>query len=519
MVKRSIRAQFLQNVCSGWLAQFSAAIVGVLMLPYNLHYLGKDVYGISVLAVSMVAMLEFLSLGMRPALLRFFSQSLAENDQEEFRAISSVSQLLLGGAGLLGVAITLAAIPWFLRFYEIPEEHAHSTAILLACLAGMFFVQISSITFNSVLLANCRHDISNVNMIAVSWLRFLLLIFFYHLAGPSLAMLGLSMLIASLLGLLSSATFAFRQVGNRMLFSVRSLSLAVLPPLFSVSFLAILDSVCFSISMQVPLLIIGKNLGVDSAALFAPVMVIALFLSAFLCHASAPLAPLAALDRINNEGRNISDWAMLSGELLSNIGYACVAACALFMPDILRIWLGKDFVAVSPVVVVFVIGIVYTHSQAANFNLALGAGTIAYAAYSMAALAGFVSLGTLVGTLYFHWGLLEIALWISALRVSRSPVFLAWIYSKSFHYSFRRYFFRVYLKPAFATGLFLVLFHVFKGFFQTDECGLPFLLVEMSAVGILYAPFVWFLGLSGETRDYLLKKRLPGKNCQEKVQI
>jgi len=39
------KRQFIKNVGSGWLAQTSAAVVGFIMLPYNLSHLGNEVYG------------------------------------------------------------------------------------------------------------------------------------------------------------------------------------------------------------------------------------------------------------------------------------------------------------------------------------------------------------------------------------------------------------------------------------------------------------------------------------------
>jgi len=50
------RRQLARNVGFGWLAQGSAAIVGFIMLPYNLSHLGNEVYGISVFAVSAIAL-------------------------------------------------------------------------------------------------------------------------------------------------------------------------------------------------------------------------------------------------------------------------------------------------------------------------------------------------------------------------------------------------------------------------------------------------------------------------------
>ena len=503
------KQQFIKNVGSGWLAQTSAAIVGFIMLPYNLSHLGHEVYGISVLAVSAIAMLDFLSLGMGPALLRFFSQAIAKNDKVEITSLSSTSQLILGGLGLLGCLIILAGIPWFLQFYEIAPAHHHETVILLICLAVIFFQRFHTMVFANIVMASQRFDLVNFNSIVTSWLRLALLIFFYTMFNSSLAELGLATVLANTFNYLLTIAFSLQQQGKSVLFSPRQVTLSCLPTLFSFSALTLVNTIFFAASIQLPVMIIGKTLGKEMAAFFAPAVLVATYFSSIMGQIAGPLTPLASRDLVQNQGKNIGRWATLLGQVIAAVGYGCIFLSILFMPDILRLWLGAGFTWMSATVTILLTGIVYAQIQVINYNLALGASTIAPVAYSSVVMAILTSLGTLLGTMYWYWGLLQIAVCITTVRILRNTFFLAGMYSRLFHYSFVDYFFKVYIKPAFGGVLLLVAGLLGQRWLVINTSpGLLLLGAEIIAVGCLYLGLTWIFGLSAETKQLLFKKKI-----------
>ena len=501
-----IKKQLLKNACSGWLAQLSAAIVGFVMLPYNLKHLGKELYAINVLAVSAIAMMQFLNLGMGPALLRFFAQAITRKDQREIKVLSSTAQLILGTLGLVGALVIVAAIPWFHRFYEVPVEFRRGAGILLLCMAGSFFMEFHGMVFQSIVLANNRYDLVNIQKITSSWLRFLLLVIFYNVFTPSLAFLGLALLLGGVYNYVALIAMSLRESGSAVFFSFSCVRLARLPELFSFSVLTMIQSVFFSASIQVPFLILGKTLGKESATLFTPAMLIATYLSVFLWQIASPLTPLAARDRVQTGGDNIGRWALSFGQIVACAGYGCIFASIAFMPDILRIWLGNDFVAVAVVVTVVAVGNVYSSIQSVNYSLALGSSTIAPVAYSSVVMAFLTSLGTLLGTLWWNWGLWEIAICMTVVRVLRNTFFLSWVYSRLFKYSFRRYFFRVYIQPAIGGIVLLAVVLTVKRQFPNFSPGFMLLGLETVVVGMVYAMITWSFGLNRETRSMLLKR-------------
>jgi len=505
-----VKQQFIRNTFSGWFAQFSAAIVGFIMLPYNISHLGKDVYGISVVAVSAIALLQFLSLGMRPALLRFFSQTIAKKDREEMIVLSSTSQLLLGGLGLAGCLIILAGTPWFIRFYEIDPDHHLETQCLLFCMGITFFLQFHSIVFTNIVFASNRYDLVNLRSVFSSWLRLGALFFLYSFFTPSLTLLGIALLFGGAYNYLTLFWFCFREHGRRVaFFSPKKVALSRLPSVFAFSGYTMLNSIFFTASIQIPVMIIGKTLGKEMATAFAPAVLIATYLASVLGQIASPLTPLASRDTVKTGGKNIARWAIHMGQLVACVGYGCIFMAIFFIPDVLRLWLGNDFVWTSSAVVVLISGIVYASIQAVNYNLALGASSIAPIAYSSVVMAILTSFGTLLGTMYWNWSLLEVALCITIVRILRNTFFLSWIYSKLFSYDYSDYFIKVYVKPVLPGLLTYLLVLVLRQFVFPISAGFVVLGMEIACIAFVYVIFTWYFGLGKEIKAaiFMVKKK------------
>ena len=63
-----------RNVLFNWFGTIASMAVGFFLSPFILHRLGNVAYGVWVLAISVVAYLNFLDLGMQNSVLRFVSK-------------------------------------------------------------------------------------------------------------------------------------------------------------------------------------------------------------------------------------------------------------------------------------------------------------------------------------------------------------------------------------------------------------------------------------------------------------
>lgn len=468
----STKKRFLCNIGSGWLTVMTNILVGVFTLPINLHYLGKEVYGVSVLATSVLLILHQLNFGMGPTLVRFFSQAVADGDDDVFRKTSSTAQVFTGGVGLIGGVVFMACFHWFCERYEISGELKTSTFFLFCGMAFMLWEQLYTITFGAILQSFQRLDVSNYTRSALITMRVILLVIFYKFVSRTLISLGIVLCLESTLRLLVLFSFALRYGGSKTIFSPKNIDVGLVPKLFSFGALVFLNSLSYGLSIQIPCLIIGAQLGNAAVADFSAAHTVSSFLSSILAVIVVPLTPLACIEA-KKGGERLGVWAVSIGQVVACIGCCTVLIICLFGDDWITVWLGPSFAWTRLIVIIMATASVLATISNTNYTIALGASTIAPVAWSSFVMAIMVTAGTWIG---LHWhlfesisvfhlrtqsaigsGLLGVACLIFFVRVVRNVFFLTGVYSKKFNYSFWKYVYKVFLVP-FAMMFLVILF-------------------------------------------------------------
>ncbi|MBA2879996.1 O-antigen/teichoic acid export membrane protein [Desulfosalsimonas propionicica] len=447
------KKQFALNAASGWMAQLTFALVGFILLPYIIMRLGEQGYGIYQLARSALVFFMFLQLGMGPTLIRFFAKAIAKNDTTELQRINSTAQCLLGGLGLLASLLGLALIPIFVRFYEIPPDFAYDTTGLLICMVISLFMNMTVIVPQGLVFAANRYDLANCIEISSHLIRLVLIVALFELLYPSILFVGLSILVSQLFRFLALFGIAVTHVGKSAFISIHHVSKSSLRKVLGFSMLNLTNSVAGAVVFQSPILIIGKVLGQEMVAAFAPALLVSTAMKGFLGQTTRPLVPLASQDREQNTGKALGRWAVYAGQLAAFVGFGIALPLATFGPEIMRLWLGSDLAWVWSVVAVMSTGVAVSQVQAANYFLALGGGQIRPTVYSQVAMAVVVCLGTLVGTAWLGWNIFGVALFIACCIFIRNTFYLAYAYSRQFSYSFAGYLWSVYGLPGIITAL------------------------------------------------------------------
>lgn len=409
--------------------------------------LGLEAYGISQLAQSALVFFGFLQLGMGPTLIRFCSQAIAKEDQEEIRKVSSTAQAILSVLGMAGMLGIIGFIPFFLKLYEVPETLTFDASMLLLCMAASFFLNFILIVPQGLSLGSNRYDLVNTVGIIASLLRFGLVVLAFEIASPSLFLLGMSILLAQVFRVVSLFTIAAIQVGRPAFPSLGAMNRGTLRSLFGFSVLNLINAMACSLVIQGPVLIIGKTLGVEVVALFAPAVLVATAMQGVLSQISSPLVPLASQAQAENCPQKMGNWSIIIGSFTAVVGLAATLPLCVFGKEIMGLWLGSDMTHVWISVAIMATGAVVSQIAAANYSLSLGGGCIRPIVYSQVVLGIITSVGVMLGTMFFGWHLLGIAVFITTCRCFRNIYYLTHAYAKQFVYSTSNYLWLVYIKP------------------------------------------------------------------------
>ncbi len=156
------------NVVMNWIAMVVGMVIPFFLTPVVVRHLGPTAYGVWILAVSTVAYLNLLDLGLRSAIIRFVSKAEAQNKHEEARSAIGAALWFrfLASAVVAVLSIVLAAL--FPHFFKVPPDLQRAGQItVLVCSLGVAITLISGV-FGAVLAATHRFDVlSTVGIISV----------------------------------------------------------------------------------------------------------------------------------------------------------------------------------------------------------------------------------------------------------------------------------------------------------------------------------------------------------------
>jgi O-antigen/teichoic acid export membrane protein len=116
--------KLIRGSSSRVLRMFILASIGFFLMPFMVHRLGSQQYGIWATAVAFLGYYSFLDLGLSGAIFTHMSYALGREDHEEARNIYSVSALIFSGVGIVLILAT-----FILAFALIKLHYTHGRAM------------------------------------------------------------------------------------------------------------------------------------------------------------------------------------------------------------------------------------------------------------------------------------------------------------------------------------------------------------------------------------------------------
>src|SRR5580704_12259656 len=116
------KRQIIKNVGSTWFSLGCDVLVGLLLSPIILHWLGDTAFGIWVLIFSITGYYGLFDMGIRSSVVRYVSKFTATGESEKLNRLVNTSlwsYTLIGATVLL---ITVVGSSYVDSIFKIPRE-------------------------------------------------------------------------------------------------------------------------------------------------------------------------------------------------------------------------------------------------------------------------------------------------------------------------------------------------------------------------------------------------------------
>ncbi len=349
-----------RNILASYASQIYVTVVGILMVPLYIQYMGAEAYGLVGFFTMLQAWFNLLDLGLTPTIsretARFNGGAIdALTLRRLLRALEGVfiGTALLGSAGLMAVAGSVAS-NW-LKVQQLPLEEVQQAIMMMAVIVALRWI---GGLYRSVINGFERiFWLSGFN-IAVATARFVLIIPIFLYLGTSPSYFFTFQLLVAVVELVILIAQSYHLIPKVINSKRTTWEWAPLRGVLKFSLSIAFTSSVWVMVTQTDKLVLSKLLPLADYAYFS----LAVLIAGGVLIVSTPItsALLPRMTKLSAEG-NDEEMIRLyrnATQLVSVIAMPVALVLAIFAEQVLRAWTGDTELALkaAPVLTLYALG-------------------------------------------------------------------------------------------------------------------------------------------------------------------
>lgn len=361
-----------RNTLLNLIGQGLPLIVAIVAIPFTVHGLGTDRFGLLSLAWMVLGYFAIFDLGLGRATTKFVAEAFGKGQHDQVPSLVWTAVTIQLAFGILGALVLASITPLLVgRILNIPSELITEATDTFYLLSLSLPVVLVSSSFSGVLQAAQRFDLLNLVRLPSSTLSFLL-----PLVG---LLLGFTLpgIVSLILALRLTELVVYVLLSIRILPDLKryAASLALSTRIFSFGGWVTVSSVVGPILVYLDHFLIASLLSITAVAFYTVPYKIATQLWIIAGSLSMTLFPaFSALEAIKDRQKLGFLFARAVKYILLVLG-PIVVIVALFAEEILQLWLGAHFAGQSAVVLqILALGVLINSLAFIPFALLQGAG-------------------------------------------------------------------------------------------------------------------------------------------------
>ena len=157
-----------RNVGTRYVAFGVDAMLGLLMLPFNVEHLGKPLYGLWILTAALTTSFTLLDGGYGGALVRFVARYRSSRDRTGLNQILSTLFVIYSVIGLTVVAISLLLVQHVDRIFTIDAGQVPIARQVLLIISAFVGIRFACSVFGGVVVGFQQYHRNNITSIVTS---------------------------------------------------------------------------------------------------------------------------------------------------------------------------------------------------------------------------------------------------------------------------------------------------------------------------------------------------------------
>lgn len=485
----------LKNIFSNWFGLLVFGLLSFILTPILIHGLGQFYFGLWMLVSSVISYYGLLDMGLRMTTQRYVARFHGSNDRQALDETFTTTLGLTLAVSLLLLILAGGLVFVLPQFFKLHGADAATFRALILITALDVAVSLPQRLLTTYLCGFQRFDLYNLVGIAFQVARTILIVIVlragFGVMGVALAQLGLGITAVPCVSAL------VRRVDPGLHVHWRRFSLARAREVVNFSFYIFLNTTGEQLRSYTDSLVIGRILGVVMVAPFTVAARLLEYFKQLMTGVIGPLMPaISSLDAQGRDGEVRS--LFLRASRVTGLLSVFVSGLLLFNgKDVLRFWVGENFVGSYSLLAILVVGYLVSMAQAPSTVLLIARG--AHKPMGWWNIAEGVA--NLVLSIYWarRYGLAGVALGTTVPMLATKLLIQPWYVLRVMRMSLWEYASGALLRPAIVA---VMLGFAYQGTALVfPVAGVGSLLLKMAAQAGIFAAVTYTVGFAASDRE------------------
>lgn len=370
-----------------------AALIGFFMLPFLVHALGDEHYGLWILVGSIMGFYGMVDFGLSTAISRYVASSFGKRDYEQITKIVNTSIVLYGCLGLAIILFTFVGV----SVYSLNKTETPLIVVLLIILAINLGIQFPLRSFSGILTAQMRFELPVYVDLFKLISRTILIVLFISQGFGVISLAMITLIVETIGGIL--LFMLIRRNAKFITFGFNKFDKTIIKPLFMYSWAVFATNISETGRLKVIPIFVSSTLGLTYTTLYGIAIQLINYYENFM--KLAILGLMSAISRFEGEGNNDLIWKTFHYATVLNVLTAIFIGSTLLMygKTFIILWIGEKYTHSFTILVILTIPFMLSLMQGATKEtlLALSKQTI-YAIISACSLVGIVIACLIIGS-------------------------------------------------------------------------------------------------------------------------
>lgn len=338
------RSRLVANSLLNVLARLVTVATRFIIVPFAIGVLGRNHYGVWVIVGQFFAYTRILDMGLRSAISRQVSVSLARGANGELnRQVNTAAGYYLGVGVLIAVLTAIVSL-FFPQWFDVDRELHSSARIMILCSGFALACSIPLNAYGAVVAGLQRYDVLSGTQILADLLQLTLILLILRRVdvGTGLIVLALAGGAASLCGGILRTLAALRLCPH-VTFEPWRIDRSLLGGLLSFGFNSVVYMMSVTVGMHLAQILVG---GLMSKAEATDLNVVGLLLMtghSFIVAFSISARVVASKYDAHGDDVMLKRLLLRSTRYCGLVTVAGVMVLWLFSGTLLRLWIGDQY--------------------------------------------------------------------------------------------------------------------------------------------------------------------------------